>query len=148
MDRRISRSNDNICEENLHKFFLECQFADTWRSRSVAADGIDEGESVGVLGENQNQLRDGIRCILMSLRKKPSSCSKEIIFKFFLDFQKEYNSLLLAEDQEKDDEWLDEVDHNVSVFKQRIHRRIKDAEMTRKESLFSRSSHVFGSFGR
>ena len=36
-----------------------------------------------------------------------------------LDFHKEYNSLLLVENQEGDEECFDEVDHNISVFKQK-----------------------------
>ena len=33
------------------------------------------------------------------------------IFKVMLDVQEEYNSLLPAEEQERDEEWFDEVDH-------------------------------------
>ena len=39
------------------------------------------------------------------------------IFKVMLDVQKEYNSLLPAEEQERDDE----DDHNICIFKQKIH---------------------------
>ena len=41
------------------------------------------------------------------------------IFKVMLDVQKEYNSLLPAEEQEGDEEWFDEVDHNICIFKQK-----------------------------
>ena len=37
------------------------------------------------------------------------------IFKVMLKVQKEYNSLLPAEEQERDEEWFDEVDHNICI---------------------------------
>ena len=66
------------------------------------------------------------------------------IFKVMLDVQKEYNSLLPAEEQETDKEWFDKVDHNICIFKQKIHCSTKDAELERKENLSSRRSHVSG----
>ena len=70
------------------------------------------------------------------------------IFKMMLDVQKEYHSLLPAEEQERDEEWFDEVDHNICIFKQKIHCWIKDAELERKTNLSSRRSHVSGGSGR
>ena len=70
------------------------------------------------------------------------------IFKVMLNVQKEYNSLLPAEEQERDEEWFDEVDHNICIFKQKIHRWIKVAESERKANLSSRRSHVSGGSGR
>ena len=70
------------------------------------------------------------------------------IFKVMLDVQKEYHSLLPAEEQERDEEWFDEVDHNICIFKQNIHCWIKDAELERKTSLSSRRSHFSGGSGR
>ena len=64
------------------------------------------------------------------------------IFKVMLDVQKEYNSLLPAEEQERDEEWFAEVDNNVCIFKQKIHCWIKDAELERKANLNSRRPHV------
>ena len=61
------------------------------------------------------------------------------IFKVMLDVQKEYNSLSPAEEQERDDD----DDHNICIFKQKIHCWIKDAELKRKENLSSRRSHDF-----
>ena len=43
--RHISRSDG---EENLRNVLLEDQFANVWRSRSMAADVSDEGESLEV----------------------------------------------------------------------------------------------------
>ena len=37
------------------------------------------------------------------------------IFKVMLKVQKEYNSLLPAEEQERDEEWFDEVDHDICI---------------------------------
>ena len=46
--RHISRSDGNFGEEHLHNILLEDQFADVWRSRSIAVDVNDEGESLEV----------------------------------------------------------------------------------------------------
>ena len=70
------------------------------------------------------------------------------IFKVMLDVQKEYSTLLPAEEQERDEEWFDEADHNICIFKQKIHRWIKVAESERKANLSSRRSHVSGGSGR
>ena len=45
-----------------------------------------------------------------------------------LDVQKSYNSLLSPTGQQRDEEWFDDLDHNVYSFKRRIHSWIKDAE--------------------
>ena len=45
MARHISRSDGNLGDENLHNVLLEDQFADVWRSRSIAADVSYEGKS-------------------------------------------------------------------------------------------------------
>ena len=37
------------------------------------------------------------------------------IFKVMLDVQKEYSTLLPAEEQERDEEWFDEVDHDICI---------------------------------
>ena len=46
MARHISRSDGNIGEENMHNILSENQFADAWRSISIAADVNNEGESL------------------------------------------------------------------------------------------------------
>ena len=65
-------------------------------------------------------------------------------FKVMLDVQKEYHYLLPTEEQERDEEWFDEADHNICIFKQKIHCWIKDAELERKANLSSRRSCVSG----
>ena len=70
------------------------------------------------------------------------------IFKMILDVQNKYHSLLPAEEQERNEEWFDEVDHNICIFKQKIYCWIKDAELERKTNLSSRRSHVYGGSGK
>ena len=43
------------------------------------------------------------------------------IFKMMLDVQKSYNTLLPPAEQQRDEEWFDDLDHNVCSFKQRVH---------------------------
>ena len=57
------------------------------------------------------------------------------IFQMILDVQKSCNSLLLASEQQRDEEWFDNLDHNICSFKQRIHSWIKDAELERHGQL-------------
>ena len=70
------------------------------------------------------------------------------IFEVMLKVQKKYNFLFPAEEQERNEEWFDEVDHNICIFRRKIHCWIKDAELERKASLSSRRSHVSGGSGR
>ena len=62
------------------------------------------------------------------------------IFKMMLDVQKSYNSLLPPAEQQRDEEWFDDLDHNVCSFKQRVHSWIKDAEADRQGQLSSKQS--------
>ena len=62
------------------------------------------------------------------------------IFKMMLDVQKSYNSLLPPAEQQRDEEWFDDLDHNVCSFKQRVHSWIKDAEAERQAQLSSKQS--------
>ena len=57
-----------------------------------------------------------------------------------LDVQKSYNSLLPPGEQQRDEEWFDDLDHNVCSFKQRVHSWIKDAEAERQAQLSSKQS--------
>ena len=57
-----------------------------------------------------------------------------------LDVQKSYNSLLSPTGQQRDEEWFDDLDHNVYSFKRRIHSWIKDAEAERQAQLSSKQS--------
>ena len=68
--------------------------------------------------------------------------------KVMLDVQKEYNSLLLTEEQERDEEWFDEIEHNLCNFKQKFCCWIKDAELESRTSLSSRTSHFSGCYGK
>ena len=152
---------------------MEDQFADVFRSRSIAADVNDEGKSLEVGRQKSKPTQRWVQYQLDELLKKCSSCNKKIIrksstiesmmyspsnikavrdqmqqldyiFKVMLNVQKEYHSLLPAQEQERDKEWFDEVDHNICIFKQKIHCWIKDAELERKANLSSRRSHVSG----
>ena len=58
-----------------------------------------------------------------------------ILFKQLMDMHKEYNSLLPLEVQEDDDEWLDDIDADMLVFKQKIHNWIREAEHDRDAEL-------------
>ena len=60
------------------------------------------------------------------------------IFRMMLDVQKSYNSLLPPAEQQRDEEWFDDLDHNICSFKQRIHSWIKDAEAERQAQLSSK----------
>ena len=153
----------------------EDQFVDLWISRSVAADVNDEGESLEVAKWKPKPTQRCVQYQLDELLKKHSSFNKKIIrksstiegmmyspkyieavrdqmqqlddiFKVMLDIQKECNSLLPAEEQERDEEYFGEGDHNICIFKQKIHCWIKDAELERKANLSSRRSHISGLF--
>ena len=54
------------------------------------------------------------------------------ISKTMFEVHKEYNSLLQPDEQEADEEWLDDVEHNLCAFKQKIYNWMKDAKGERK----------------
>ena len=62
------------------------------------------------------------------------------IFRKMLDVQKSLNSLLPPAEQQRDEEWFDDLDRNICSFKQRIHSWIKDAEAERQAQLSSKRS--------
>ena len=64
------------------------------------------------------------------------------IFKMMFEVHQEYNSMLQPDAQETDEEWFDDVEHNLCAFKQKIHNWMKDAEAERKGSVSSRLSDV------
>ena len=136
---------------------MEDQFADVCRSRIIAADVDDEGESLEVPKQKSKPTQRWVQYQLDELLKKSSSYNKKIIrksstiegmmyspknieavkdqtqqlgdiFKVMLDVQKEYHSLLPAEEQERDEEWFDEFDHSICIFEQKIYCWIKDGE--------------------
>ena len=71
----------NFSEEHLHSVLLEDQFADVCRSRSIAADVNDEGESLEVAKQKSKPTQRWVQYQLDELLKKRSSCNKKIIRK-------------------------------------------------------------------
>ena len=74
------------------------------------------------------------------------------VFKMIFEVHKEYNLMLQPDAQETDEEWFEDVEHNLFAFKQKIHNWMKDAESERKAAVSSRLSDVSvgrrGSSGR
>ena len=62
------------------------------------------------------------------------------IFRMMLDLQKSYNSLLPPAEQQRDEEWFDDLDDNVCSFRQNVHNWVKDAEAERQAQLSSKQS--------
>ena len=60
--------------------------------------------------------------------------------KMLIEVHKEYNSLLSLEMQEQDEEWFDDVDEDMLLFKNKIHNRIKYAELERRAVMKQRAS--------
>ena len=149
---------------------LEDQFSNAWRSRSIGVDVNDKGELLEVVKRKSKPNQQWVQYQLDELLKKRPSYNKKIIwnsstiegmmyspknietardqmqqlddiFKVMLDVQKEFHSLLSAEEQERDEDWFDEVDHNISIFRQKVHCWIKDAELERKANFSSRRLH-------
>ena len=64
----------------------------------------------------------------------------DYIFRMMLDVQKSYNSLLTPAEQQRDEDWFDDLDHNVCSFKQNVNSWIKDAEAVTQAQLTSKQS--------
>ena len=64
----------------------------------------------------------------------------DYIFRMMLDVQKSYNSLLPPAEQQRDEDWFDDLDHNVCSFKQNVNSWIKDAEAVTQAQLTSKQS--------
>ena len=62
------------------------------------------------------------------------------VFRMMLDIQNSYNSLLPPAEQQRDEEWFDDLVHNICSFKKKIHSWIKDAEAERHMQLSSKQS--------
>ena len=62
------------------------------------------------------------------------------IFKMMLDVQKSYNSLLPPAEQQRDEEWFDDLDRNICSLKQRVYSWIKDAGAEKQAQLSSKQS--------
>ena len=67
----------------------------------------------------------------------------EFIFKHLLLVHQEYHSLLDEEEKPTDEEWFEEVDERVFIFKLQVHNWLRDAEMERANT--SRQSSKKGS---
>ena len=52
-----------------------------------------------------------------------------------------------TEEQKRDEQWFDEVDHDICTLKQKINCWIRDAELERKASLISHVSCASGKSG-
>ena len=61
-------------------------------------------------------------------------------FRMMLDVQKRCNSLLPPAEQQRDEEWFDDLDHNLFSFQKRKHSWIKGAEAERQSQLSSKRS--------
>ena len=64
------------------------------------------------------------------------------IFKMMFEVFQKYNSVLQPDSQQTDEEWFDDVEHNLCAFKQKIHNWMKDAEAERKATVSSRLSDI------
>ena len=64
----------------------------------------------------------------------------DYIFRMMLDVQESYNSLLPPAEQQRDEDWFDDLDHNVCSFKQNVNSWIKDAEAVTQAQLTSKQS--------
>ena len=69
------------------------------------------------------------------------------LFKIVTEVHKEYNALLPVEQQNKDEDWFDEIDASMLHFKQKIHVWIRDVERERGAAMEAKSkrSSVSGS---
>ena len=57
------------------------------------------------------------------------------IFEMMFEVLQKYNSVLQPDSQQTDEEWFDDVEHNLCAFKQKIHYWMKDAEAERKATV-------------
>ena len=60
------------------------------------------------------------------------------IFKMMFEVDRKYNWMLQPDAQETDEEWFDDVEHNLCAFKQKIRNWIMDAEVDRKAAVSPR----------
>ena len=61
------------------------------------------------------------------------------LFKMVTEVHKEYNALLPVEQQDKDEDWLEEIDASMLQFKQKIHGWIRDVERERDAAMEAKS---------
>ena len=60
-------------------------------------------------------------------------------FKKVREVHKEYNALLPVEQQDKDEDWFNEIDASMLQFKQKIHVWIRDVERERDTAMEAKS---------
>ena len=61
------------------------------------------------------------------------------LFKMVTEVHKEYNALLPVEQQDKDEDWFNEIDASMLQFKQKIHVWIRDVERERDTAMEAKS---------
>ena len=61
------------------------------------------------------------------------------LFKMVTEVHKKYNALLPVEQQDKDEDWFDEIDASTLHFKQKIHGWIRDVERKRDAAMEANS---------
>ena len=61
------------------------------------------------------------------------------LFKMVTEVHKEYNALLPVEQQDKDEDWLEEIDASMLQFKQKIHGWIRNVERERDAAMEAKS---------
>ena len=150
LERSKSKSDGNIGEESKFGPSNEGQLVGMI-SRSVARSIESEVHQKDVVSRRKKKLTEKMRRFeLDELERKRSNLHRKMtrktntvedmlysfknteavreqlhqfddIFKMMLDVQKSYNSLLPPAEQQRDEEWFDDLDHNVCSFKQRVH---------------------------
>ena len=169
LERSKSKSDSNIGEESKFGPSNEGQFSGM-KSRSVAGSIDSEACQGDAVNRRKKKLTEKMRGFQLDEleRKWPNMHRKmtrktntgedmlysfkntetvreqlqqfDDILRMMLDVQKSYNFLLPPAEQQRDEEWFDDLDHNVCSFKQRVHSWIKDAEADRQGQLSSKQS--------
>ena len=169
LERSKSKSDGNIGEESKFGPSNEGQLVGI-KSRSVAGSIDSEVHQRDVVSRRKKKLTEKMRGFqLDKLERKQSNLHRMMkrktntvqdmlysfknteavreqlhqfddIFKMMLDVQKSYNSLLPPAEQQRDEEWFDDLDHNICSFKQRVYSWIKDAGAEKQAQLSSKQS--------
>ena len=169
LERSKSKSDGNIGEESKFGPSNDGQFAGM-KSRSVAGSIDSEAHQGDLVSRRNKKLTEKMREFqLDELERKWSNLHRKMIrktntvedmlylfknteavreqlhqfdyiFRMMLDVQKSYNSLLPPAEQQRDEDWFDDLDHNVCSFKQTVNSWIKDAEAEIQAQLTSKQS--------
>lgn len=62
------------------------------------------------------------------------------LFKMVTKFYKQYNILLLVDQQDQDNDWFNDIDANIVKFKQQIHGWLRDNEREKDVVIDSKRS--------